>query len=150
MFKEFREFAMKGNVLDLAIGVIIGAAFGKIVTSLVEDVIMPPIGYVLGKLDFSSLFVSLDGKHYATLMEAKKAAAPVIGYGSFLNTVINFTIVAFSVFLMVRAINKVRRAMEKKAAEEPAVPAPPSPEEALLTEIRDILKGGPNEGDVAS
>ncbi len=112
MFKEFKEFAMKGNVLDLAIGVIIGAAFGKIVTSLVEDVLMPPIGMLLGKIDFSSLFINLSGQPVASLDAAKKAGVPVIAYGAFLNNVINFLIVAFVVFVLVKQINRMRRGQE--------------------------------------
>lgn len=106
MFKEFKTFAMRGNVVDMAVGVIIGAAFGKIVASLVEDVIMPPIGRVLGRVDFSQLFLSLDGKSYATLAEAKKAAAATLNYGMFLNTVISFLIVALAVFLVVQLVNR--------------------------------------------
>jgi large conductance mechanosensitive channel len=106
MFKEFRDFAARGNVIDLAVGVIIGAAFGKIVTSLVNDVIMPPIGLVIGRVDFKSLFWSLNGQTYATIDEAKKASAPTINYGVFLNTVLEFLIVAFVVFLLVRQVNR--------------------------------------------
>jgi len=106
MWKEFRDFAARGNVIDLAVGVIIGAAFGKIVTSLVNDVIMPPIGLLIGRVDFKSLFWSLDGQTYATLDEAKKASAPTINYGVFLNTVLEFLIVAFVVFLLVRQVNR--------------------------------------------
>lgn len=106
MFKEFKEFAMRGNVVDLAVGVIIGAAFGKIVSSLVEDVLMPPIGKLLGNVDFSGLFFSLDGKSYDTLAHAKAAAAPTLNYGLFLNTVINFLIVALVVFMVVQMMNK--------------------------------------------
>jgi large conductance mechanosensitive channel len=106
MFKEFKEFAMRGNVMDLAVGVIIGAAFGKIVASLVDDVIMPPIGRLLGHVDFSNLFVSLTGTHYDTLAAAKAAAAPTVNYGLFLNTVINFLIVALAVFLVVQQVNR--------------------------------------------
>jgi large conductance mechanosensitive channel len=106
MWKEFRDFAARGNVIDLAVGVIIGAAFGKIVTSLVNDVIMPPIGLIIGRVDFKSLFWSLDGQTYATLDEAKKASAPTINYGVFLNTVLEFLIVAFVVFLLVRQVNR--------------------------------------------
>jgi large conductance mechanosensitive channel len=106
MLKEFKEFAMKGNVLDLAVGFIIGAAFGKIVTSLVADIIMPPIGLILGKVDFSGLFVSLSGKSYATLAEAKTAGAPTLNYGIFLNNIVDFVIVAFAVFLIVQMVNK--------------------------------------------
>jgi large conductance mechanosensitive channel len=108
MFKEFREFAARGNVIDLAVGVIIGAAFGKIVTSLVNDILMPPLGLVLGRVDFKDLFVNLSNRQYNTLAEAKAAAAPVVAYGVFVNTVLEFVIVAFAVFLVVRQINRVR------------------------------------------
>src|SRR5271170_5591142 len=101
ILKEFREFAARGSVIDLAVGVIIGAAFGKIVTSLVNDVIMPPIGLILGKVDFSNLFISLSDKHYDSLAAAKAAGAPTINYGIFINNIIDFTIVAFVIFLMV-------------------------------------------------
>ena len=106
MLKEFKEFAMRGSVLDLAVGVIIGAAFGKVVTSLVEDVIMPPIGRLLGHVDFSSLFINLSDKSYDSLAAAKLAGAPTLNYGNFINTVISFLIVAFAVFLLVRSVNK--------------------------------------------
>lgn len=109
MLKEFKAFIMKGNVLDLAVAVIIGAAFGAIVTSLVNDVIMPPIGLVLGHIDFKELFLSLNGQTYATLADAKKAAAPVIAYGAFLNTIINFLIVGFVIFMVVKAANKMQK-----------------------------------------
>jgi large conductance mechanosensitive channel len=109
MFKEFKEFAMRGNVIDLAVGVIIGAAFGKIVSSLVDDVIMPPIGRVLGHVNFTDFFISLNGTHYETLADAKKAAAPTINYGLFVNTVINFLIVAFCVFILVQQVNRWTR-----------------------------------------
>lgn len=116
MFKEFREFAMRGNMIDLAVGIIIGAAFGKIVTSLVNDIIMPPIGLLLGKVDFSNLFINLSGKNYATLAEAKAAGAATINYGLFLNTVIDFLIVAFAVFLLIRQINRFKRRQEEAPA----------------------------------
>ena len=116
MLKEFREFAARGNVIDLAVGVIIGAAFGKIVTSAVNDLIMPPIGMVLGGVDFADLFVALDGGTYPSLEAAKAAAAPVIAYGQFFNTIIEFLIVALAVFLMVRQINRLKT----------PVPTPPS------------------------
>lgn len=116
MLKDFKEFIARGNVLDLAVAVIIGGAFGAIVTSAVNDVIMPPIGLVLGKVDFKELFFALDGKTYATLADAKKAAAPVIAYGSFLNTVVNFLIVAFFVFLVVQSANKLKRPKPVEAA----------------------------------
>lgn len=109
MFKEFKEFAMRGNVMDLAVGVIIGAAFGKIISSLVDDVLMPPIGRLLGPVNFSSLFLSLDGKSYETLEAAKKVAAPTLNYGLFLNNVINFLIVALVVFLVVQQMNRLTK-----------------------------------------
>jgi len=105
MLKEFKEFAMRGNVLDMAVGIIIGAAFGKIVTSFVEDVLMPPLGRLLGRVDFSNMFISLNGQHYDTIALAKAAGAPTVNYGLFLNTVISFLIVAFAVFLLVRMVN---------------------------------------------
>jgi large conductance mechanosensitive channel len=106
MFKEFKAFAMRGNVLDMAIGIIIGAAFGKIITSLVADVIMPPIGLVVGRVDFSSLFLNISGKSYSTLADAKAAGAATINYGMFLNTVIDFLIVAIVIFLLVQQVNR--------------------------------------------
>ena len=109
MLKEFREFAMRGNVVDLAIGVIIGAAFGKIITSLVNDIIMPPLGLVLGRVDFSSLYIDLSRKSYPSLAAAKAAGAATINYGVFINTVLDFIIVAFAVFLLVRGINRLYR-----------------------------------------
>jgi len=109
MFKEFKEFVMRGNVLDLAVGIIIGAAFGKIVTSLVSDVVMPPIGLILGKVDFSNLFIDLSGAHHPTLAAAKSAGAATINYGTFLNTVVDFLIVAFVIFLVVREANKLKK-----------------------------------------
>ncbi len=118
MLKEFKEFAVRGNALDLAVAVIIGAAFGTIVTSLVNDMLMPPIGLLLGHMDFKDLFVALNGQTYASLAAAKAAGAPVIAYGQFLNTIINFLIVAFAVFLLVRQLNRF-----KKPAAAPAAPA---------------------------
>jgi large conductance mechanosensitive channel len=108
MFKEFRDFAARGNVIDLAVGVIIGAAFGKVVSSLVTDLIMPPIGMALGRVDFSSLFVALNGATFASLDEAKKAGAPTLNYGLFLNTCLEFLIVAFAVFLLVKQVNRLK------------------------------------------
>jgi large conductance mechanosensitive channel len=116
MFKEFREFAIKGNVVDLAVGIIIGAAFGKIVSSLVSDIIMPPIGMLLGKMDFASLFITLSDKSFASLAEAKAAGAATINYGIFINTMIDFIFVAFAVFLLVKQINR----MKKEEAPAPA------------------------------
>ena len=117
MLKEFKEFAMRRNMLDLAIGVIIGSAFGKIITSLVSDVIMPPIGLLLGKVDFSNLFWNLSDGQFKTLAEAQGAGAVTINYGVFLNTVIDFIIVAFVIFLLVRQINKLQKSEEEKPAE---------------------------------
>ena len=107
MFKEFRDFAMRGNVIDLAVGVIIGAAFGKIVSSLVGDILMPVLGLVLGKIDFSNLFITLNGGHFETLAQAKAAGAPTLSYGLFINNVIDFLIVAFALFIVVRQINRL-------------------------------------------
>jgi large conductance mechanosensitive channel len=135
MLKEFREFAMKGNVLDMAIGVIIGGAFGKIVSSLVSDVLMPPIGLLMGKVDFSSLFLNLSGTPQPSLIAAKAAGTPTINYGVFLQTVFDFLIVAFVIFLLVKQINRFKRAAP------PAPAAGPTNEEKLLMEIRDALRG---------
>ena len=118
MFKEFKEFAMKGSLLDLAIGFIMGGAFGKIVSSLVNDIIMPPIGLLLGKVDFASLYINLSGKPYVSLAEAKAAGAATINYGLFLNVFIDFLIVALVMFLLIKQVNKLRR----KPAEAPAIP----------------------------
>ncbi|HUI44574.1 MAG TPA: large conductance mechanosensitive channel protein MscL [Nitrospirota bacterium] len=118
MLKEFKAFILRGNVLDLAVAVIIGGAFGKIVTSLVNDVLMPPIGLLVGKVDFSSLYLNLSGDTYATLAEAQKAGAPIIKYGSFINAVIDFLIVAFVIFLVVRVANR----LQIKKTEAPAAP----------------------------
>jgi len=138
MLKEFRDFAMKGNVVDLAVAVIIGAAFGAIVTSLVGDIIMPIIGRITGNLDFSNYFLPLTDKVTATnLADAKKQGA-VLAYGSFLTLVVNFLIVAFSLFVVIRIMNKLKRHEEAKPAEPPK----PSAEVVLLTEIRDLLKKG--------
>lgn len=109
MFKEFKEFALRGNVLDMAIGIILGVAFGRIVTSFVEDILMPPLGLLLGKVDFSNLFFSLTGTHFDTLAAAKAAGAPTINYGMFINHVLNFTIVAFAIFLLIRQVNRLKR-----------------------------------------
>ncbi len=137
MLKEFKEFAMKGNVIDLAVGVIIGAAFGKIVASIVEDILMPPIGKIAGNLDFSNLYIPLSEKITAgmSLADAKKLG-PVIAYGNFLTILINFLIVAFCIFLVVKAINTLKKA--QPAA--PAAPPEPPKQEVLLAEIRDLLK----------
>ena len=135
MLKEFKEFAMKGNVVDMAIGVIIGGAFGKIVSSLVSDVMMPPLGLLMGKVDFSSLFINLSGTPQPSLIAAKAAGAPTINYGVFLQATFDFIILAFVIFLLVKQMNRF-----KKEA-PPAPPAGPTNEEKLLMEIRDALKG---------
>jgi large conductance mechanosensitive channel len=132
MFKEFKQFIAKGNAIDLAVGVVIGAAFGKIVSSLVDDIIMPPLGLLLGRVDFSQLFISLDGKSYATLAEAQAAAAPTLNYGNFITVAIQFIIIAWAIFLLVKGINTLKR-------NEAAAPAEPTAEVKLLTEIRDNL-----------
>ena len=139
MMKEFKEFAVKGNVIDLAVGVIIGAAFGKIVESLVGDIIMPIVGSIFGKLDFSSLFVVLGNvpAGTATTLDAlKKAGVPVLAYGNFITVAINFTILAFVIFLMVKQINRMKR----EAPAAPAAPAATPEDVVLLREIRDSLK----------
>jgi large conductance mechanosensitive channel len=122
MLKEFREFALKGNVIDLAVGVIIGAAFGKITTSLVNDILMPPIGLLLGRVDFTNLFITLTGDTYATLAEAKAAGAPTLNYGLFINTLLDFAIVAFAIFLVVKQINRLRRSPAPAAPTERPCP----------------------------
>ena len=134
--KEFKEFAMKGNVMDMAVGVIIGGAFGKIVTSLVNDVIMPLVSLATGGIDFTNLFVNLsDDTKYATLAAAQEAGASVFAYGSFIQNIIDFIIIAFCIFLMIKAMNKTKK------KEEPAPEAPKGPtQEELLAEIRDLLK----------
>ena len=132
LISEFKEFAVKGNVVDLAVGVIIGAAFGKVVDSAVKDVIMPPIGKLMGGADFASLYINLSSTQYASLQEAQKAGAPTINYGLFLNNVISFLVVAFVVFMIVKVVNRLRRP-------DVAAPPAPTPQENLLTEIRDLL-----------
>lgn len=136
MLKEFKEFAVKGSVIDLAVGVVIGGAFGKIVNSVVNDVIMPPIGLFLGRVDFSNLFVNLSGKPAESLAEAKKAGLATLNYGVFLNTCIEFLIVAFAIFIVVKQINRLKR----EAPPAPTAPPEPTQEEKLLTEIRDLLR----------
>ena len=132
MIAEFKEFAVRGNVVDMAVGIIIGAGFGKIVSSLVADVIMPPIGLAVGKVDFSDLSITLKEK-------TDEAAAVTLNYGLFLNTLIDFSILAFAVFLLVKGINRLRR----KQAAAPTPPASPTPQEKLLAEIRDLLESRP-------
>lgn len=135
MLTEFREFAVKGNVVDLAIGVIIGAAFGRIVESIVSDLFMPIVGAILGGLDFSNYFVGLSSNVTATSLAAAREQGAVLAYGNFLTIVINFLIIAWILFMVVKGINRLRR----NAASEPPAPAAPTKEEVLLTEIRDIL-----------
>ena len=144
MVKEFKEFALRGNVIDMAVGIIIGGAFGKIVSSVVSDIILPPIGKLMGGVNFTDLFINLDpgktspdGSAINSLVQAREAGAAVIAYGNFVNTCIDFTILAFCIFMMVRFINKLKA---KPAPVAPAAPPPPTKEEALLSEIRDILK----------
>ena len=143
MLKEFQEFIAKGNVMDLAVGVIIGGAFGLIVSSLVDDIIMPIVGAIFGGFDFSNYFLPLSSSVTAeTLEEAKKQGA-VFAYGSFVTVVINFLILAWIIFLMVKGVNRMRLSLEKEKAEAAAAPAPPPEDVQLLTEIRDLLKSRP-------
>ncbi len=135
MLKEFKEFALRGNVVDMAVGIIIGAAFSTIVKSLVDDIIMPPIGVITGGMDFSNMFVALNGEHYDSLAQARQAGAPTMNFGLFINSVISFTIVAFVLFMVVKAMNQLRRKQEEQPATEP----PPSRVVELLLEIRDAL-----------
>lgn len=142
--KEFKEFAMRGNVVDLAVGVIIGAAFGKVITSMVNDIIMPPIGKAMGGVDFKDLFINLEpekltkaGTTVKSLAEAKEAAVPVIAYGSFINVTIDFIIVALCIFVIIKAMNTMKK---KPAPAAPAAPPEPTKEEKLLTEIRDAIR----------
>ena len=141
MLKEFKEFAVKGNMLDMAVGIIIGAAFGTIVKSLVDDVLMPPIGMLMGGVDFKEFFITLGdptGAPFATLAAAQEAGAVTINYGLFINALISFLIVAWAVFFVVKGFNKLKK-KEEVVEEAPAEPEP-SAEETLLTEIRDLLK----------
>lgn len=136
VLEEFKKFALRGNVVDMAVGIIIGAAFGKIVSSFVKDVVMPPIGKMMGNVDFGNLFVNLSDTAVESLAAAEEAGLPVIAYGRFINTIIDFVIVAFVIFIAVRIMNNLK----KKEEEAPAAPPEPSTEEKLLTEIRDLLK----------
>ncbi len=135
MLKEFKEFALKGNVVDMAVGIIIGAAFGTIVKSLVDDILMPPLGLATGGVDFSNMFIALNGEHFDSLAQARQAGAPTINFGLFINNVIAFLIVAFALFVVIRGMNYLRRKQEE-------APAPPSQEVQLLREIRDALVKG--------
>ncbi|MGB3500205.1 MAG: large conductance mechanosensitive channel protein MscL [Mesorhizobium sp.] len=140
MVKEFQEFIAKGNVMDLAVGVIIGGAFGKIVDSVVNDLVMPVIGLVLGGVDFSNLFFPLSSSVTATTLAAAREQGAVFAYGNFITVVIQFLILAWIIFLMVKGVNSMRRRLEKEAP--PAPPAPPAADVVLLTEIRDLLAAG--------
>lgn len=133
MMSEFKQFISRGNVIDLAVGIIVGAAFTGIVNSLVADIIMPPIGKVMGGIDFKDFFINLSGGEYTTLKAAKDAGAATINYGIFLNQVLNFMIVSFAVFVLVKQVNRFKK-------EQEAAPTPPTKSEQLLTEIRDLLK----------
>ena len=138
MLKEFKEFAMKGNMLDMAVGIVIGAAFGAIISSLVDDVIMPPIGLLLGGVDFSQFFVVLKGEGtFNTIEQAKEARAVTWKLGLFINAIIKFVIIAFALFIVIKGMNKLKREQEEAPAEPPKAP----PQEVLLSEIRDLLKG---------
>ncbi len=139
LMKEFKAFAMRGNVMDMAIGIILGGAFGKIVSSFVGDVLMPPLGLLMGGVDFTGKFIGLKPGTYTTLAEAKAQSVPTLNYGTFLQTVIDFLIIAFAIFMMIKAIN----AAKKKEAEAPPAPPVPSAQEKLLAEIRDLLKSRP-------
>ena len=133
MLKEFKSFISRGNVIDLAVGIIMGAAFTGIVNSLVADIIMPPIGKIMGGIDFSNMFIDLSGKHFESLKQAKDAGAATINYGVFINHIINFVIVAFAVFMLVKQVNRFQK-------KEDAKPVAPTQSELLLAEIRDLLK----------
>ena len=136
MFAEFKKFAMRGNVIDLAVGVVIGAAFGAIVASLVKDIIMPPVVYAMGGIDFSNFFITLKGPAAATLADAQKAGAVTINYGLFINTIINFMVVAIALFILIRGINR----LQTQPPAEPEAAPPPTEDVVLLREIRDLLK----------
>ncbi len=136
MLQEFKTFIARGNVIDLAVGVVIGAAFGKIVNSLVNDLIMPPIGLLLGRMDFSQLFISLDGQSYDSLAAAQAAGAATLNYGAFITVVIQFLIIAWAIFMLVKAIN----VLKKQEAAKSEAAAEPTAEEKVLVEIRDLLK----------
>jgi large conductance mechanosensitive channel len=144
LIDEFRAFAVKGNAIELAVGVVIGTAFGAIVNSLVKDIIMPPIGYITGGIDFRDLFINLSTTDYPSLAAATEAGAATVNYGVFINTMVNFLIVAWALFFVVKSINRLRAQPEKKEVVE-AAPPPPPREEALLTEIRDLLKAQAGE-----
>lgn len=136
MLKEFKEFALKGNMIDMAVGIVVGGAFGKVVSSLVADIIMPPIGKLTGGVDFSNLFINLSTNDFTSLAAAKEAGAPTLNYGQFANTMIDFVIISFAIFMVVKALEKAKR---QQPAPAPAPAAPPR-NEVLLEEIRDLLK----------
>lgn len=140
IFSEFKQFIARGNVMDMAVGIVVGAAFTAIVTSLVGDIINPIIGMIIGGIDFSNYYVDLSQGDYATLKDAEAAGAPLVKYGLFINAVIKFLIVAFVVFMMVKQINRLKSQFEEQKAEEAAAPATPTADVVLLTEIRDLLK----------
>jgi large conductance mechanosensitive channel len=139
MFKEFKDFIARGNVMDMAVGIIMGAAFTAIVTSMVKDLLNPFIGLFTGGMDFGAMYINLSGEEFETLAAAQEAGAATVNYGLFINAVINFLIVAFVVFMLVRTVNKIKAAAEKEQAEEAAAPAKPAADIVLLTEIRDLL-----------
>ncbi len=136
MMSEFKDFAMRGNVMDMAVGIVIGGAFGKIVSSFVSDILMPPIGKLMGGVDFTQLFINLSDTTYASLAAAQEAGAPTLNYGNFIQTTLDFIIIAFAIFMVIKAMNS----MKKKEEEAPAEPDKPSDEVLLLQEIRDSLK----------
>jgi large conductance mechanosensitive channel len=138
MLKEFKEFALRGNVVDMAVGIVIGAAFSTIVRSLVDDIVMPPMGVVTGGVDFSNMFIALNGEHYDSLAQARQAGAATINFGVFINNVITFLIVAFVLFMVIKGMNQLRRKQEEEPDKEP----PPSQEVQLLQQIRDALVAG--------
>ena len=140
MFNEFKKFIAKGNVMDMAVGIIMGAAFTTIVKSFVADIVMPVVGLFTGGVDFSDLYVNLSGEEFESLAAAQEAGAATVNYGIFANAVINFLIVAFVVFIMVKNVNKIKDMAEKQEEEAPETPAAPPADIALLSEIRDLLK----------
>ena len=136
MLQEFKTFIVRGNMIDLAVGIVIGGAFGKIVTSLVNDIIMPPIGVFTNRIDFANLFIDLSGQGYKTLAEAKAAGAATLNYGAFINNIVDFLLVGFAIFLLIKGISIMRKKEEAK----PTLPPQPTAEEKLLVEIRDLLR----------
>ncbi len=137
MLKEFKEFALKGNMIDMAVGIVVGGAFGRVVSSLVDDVLMPPIGKITGGTDFSNLFITLGEGEFASISQAQEKGIPTLNYGQFANNIIDFLIVAFAIFMVVKLLDKAKK---KQAAEPAPEPPPPPRNEVLLEEIRDLLK----------